>query len=82
VLWATPFGDFTNGAQVVIDTFISAGDDERERPGAAAPPYEGQGPRAKQRVHRAVPAALRRAHWQIVVPSRRRSTSTCSGARR
>jgi len=40
-----------------------------ERPGAAAPPFEGQGPRGKQRAHRAVPAALRRAHWQIVVPS-------------
>ena len=86
VAWEAQFGDFVNGAEIIIDNFLVAAEDKwGQQASLDAPPpprLRGAGPRALERAHRALPLAVCAQQ-----PARRgahvggRSTSTCCAAR-
>ena len=87
VLWEAQFGDFVNGAQVIIDQFLVAGPGQVGRDPALMlllpHGYEGPGPGALQRAARALPPGCAEDNIRVAnMHHAARSTSTCCGARR
>jgi 2-oxoglutarate dehydrogenase E1 component len=73
VLWEAQFGDFVNGAQIIVDQFISAAEDkwgQRSSLVLLLPHgFEGQGPGALQRPPGAVPDLAAEDNMQVAYPS-------------
>ena len=73
VMWEAQFGDFANGAQVIIDQFITSSEDKWKRLSGLVlllpHGYEGQGPSTRARASSATSQSCAEHNIQVAQPT-------------